>query len=300
MNLQDQPETLDVGPDGSIYADQVRRYAEVLRFDVSGEDLRRVDVIPNPVIAEPPLHLPDGRTLLSVVLAGHRRLVIATPGKDPTPFVEGDEESGTPAALLGKDRVAFMTGKEKDRRIAIASLDSGRVLRRLESVPAGTISAMASSPDGRTIYVVDSGKVWSISTEDGTRLEIHAGDGVAVAPDGKSLTIQLAQVGKVEWVRVDLASGSAQPIAVKEAAIFPIATPPGPNAVGPDGRILMAISPNSWFFPPAIFNPKTGTIQRIPIRYDADMFTPGWTPDGKIIAVGHTMESTIWRFRPSR
>jgi hypothetical protein len=303
MNLQHQTETLgmnlDVGPDGSIYVDQSSRPAEVLRFGVSGEDLRRVAIIPNPVIVEPPLHLPDGRTLLSVVMAGHRRLVIATPGKDHTPFVEGDEETGTPATLLGKDRVAFMIGKGKERRIAIASLDNRRILRRLQNVQADGISAMTASPEGKTIYSVEAGTVWSIRVEDGTRSRIHAGDGVAVAPDGKTLTIQLAQVGKAEWVRVDVESGSAQPIAVKEAVIFPLATPPGPNAVGPDGRILMAISvPDFWFFPPAIFDPKTGNIQRVPIRYDADMFTPGWTPDGKIIAVGHTFESTIWRFRP--
>jgi hypothetical protein len=158
---------------------------------------------------------------------------------------------------------------------------------------------MTASPDGKTIYFVESGKVWSIPAEDGTRGEIHDGDGVAVAPDGKSLIIQLARVGKVEWVRVDLESGKGQPIVVKEAAIFPTATPPGPNAVGPDGRILMAIGvPDFWFFPPAIFDPKTGDIQRIPIRYEADMFSPGWTADGKIIAAGHTMESEIWRFRP--
>jgi hypothetical protein len=63
---------------------------------------------------------------------------------------------------------------------------------------------------------------------------------------------------------------------------------------------MAILPPDSWFYPPAIFNPKTGDVQRIPIRYDADMFTPGWTPDGKIIAVGHTMESAIWRFRPAR
>jgi Tol biopolymer transport system component len=305
MNLQQGSESsyadLDVGPDGSIYTSQVSRSAEILRFGVSGENFRRVDTIPNPILVEPPLHLPDGRTLLTVVMAGNRRLVIAAPGKDSTPFVEGDEETGTPAALLDRDRVAFMIGRDKDRRIAIASLDSGRILRRLQGVQAGGISAMTASPDGKEIYFVESGIVWSIPTEDGTPQKIHVGDGVAAAPDGKSLTIQLARVGKVEWLRVDVGSGRAQPIAVKEAAIFPIATPPGPNAVGPDGRILMAINvTDSWFYPPAIFDPTTGKIQRIPIRYDADMFTPGWSADGKIIAVGHTMESALWRFRPTR
>ena len=301
MNLQRDPEFLDVGPDGTLYADQISRQAEILRFGLSGQDLQRVDFIHNPLITDLPLHLPDGRTLITIVTAGHRRLVMAAPGKDPTPFVEGDEETQGPSVLLGKGQVAFLIGKEKDRRIAIASIDSGRVLRRLQSVQARGISSMTASPDGKTIFFVESGTVWSVPAEDGMQRRIHAGDGVAVAPDGKSLTIQLARVGKVEWMRVDVESGRAQPIAVREAGIFPTATPPGPNAVGPDGRILMAIGvPDWWFYPPAIFDPKTGNIQRIPIRYDADMFTPGWTPDGKIIAVGHTMESTIWRFRPTK
>jgi hypothetical protein len=248
-----------------------------------------------------PLDLPDGRVFISVLMAGRTRLVMAAPGKDPVPFVEGDEETSAPATLLGKDRVAFLIGKGKDRRIAIATLDGGRILRRLKGVQPESISVMTASPDGKTIYYVESGTIWSIRAEDGTPEKIHAGDGVAVARDGKNLFIQLAQVGKVEWLRMDVETRKVQPIAVKEAAISPIATPPGPNALGPDGRILLAISvPDAWFYLPAIFNPNTGSIQRIPIRYDADMFTPGWSADGRIIAVAHTIESTIWRFRPAR
>jgi hypothetical protein len=201
--------------------------------------------------------------------------------------------------MLGKDRVALLIGKGKDRRIAVATLDDGRILRRLQGVQPENISVMTASPDGRTIYFVEAGRVRSIPAEDGAPEDIHAGDGVAVARDGKSLFIQLAQVGKVEWLRLDMLSRKAQPIVVKEAAVSPIATPPGPNAVGPDGRILLGISvPDSWFFPPAIFNPMIGSIQRVPVRYDADMFSPGWSADGRIIAVGHTIESTIWRFSP--
>ena len=70
-----------------------------------------------------------------------------------------------------------------------------------------------------------------------------------------------------------------------------------PNAVGKDGRILVALaSPASWFGPVGLIEPKTGRVQVIRLGYDADM-NGGWSPDGKLVVVAKALRVGLWRFR---
>ena len=301
LRLQQRPSTLDMGPDGSIYVDQNSRPVDILRFSTSGAGLERITAFPNVnMTIWPLLHLPDGRTLAPATVGGRRRMLVSAPGKDAVPFVETDEETGGPANLVGKDRVALMIGRGEDRRIAIASVGDGRILRQLKGVRAATITNMAASPDGNTLYFRDAGTVWSIPVVDGQPVKIHIGDGFAVSPDGKSLIVQLWDSENVRFVRVSLEGGPDEPILAQPGTRF-VQLPLGPSSVAPDGRILLPISVNdSWFWPPAIFNPATGTVQRIPVTYTGDLFFPSWTSDGKIIAAGYPYMSSIWRFRPSQ
>ncbi len=288
---------VDVGPDGSLYVGQGSRPVEVFRFSTSGAGLERINTFPNATCCQPILHLPDASTLMTATVGGRNRLLLGVPGKDTVPFVDTDEETSTPAALLGNDRVSFLIGKGTERRIAIASVKDRRILGRLQSVKAATITAMAASPDGSTVYFVDSGTVWSVATRDEQPRKIHSGDGVAITPDGKDLIIKLVETETVRWIKVSVDNGTEQPIAVKGEVRF---TPnvPGSGTVGRDGRLVVPIAvSDSWFYPPAIFDPNTGSVQRIPVPDTADYFFPAWTSDGKIIVDAHSLVSSIWRFR---
>ena len=94
-------------------------------------------------------------------------------------------------------------------------------------------------------------------------------------------------------------SESEQPIPLKGDWRFTQA-PVGPGAVGRDGRIVLPISvKDSWFWAPAVFNPDTGEVQRIPVPFQADPPAPAWTSDGKIITATFGLNSSLWRFRPA-
>src|SRR5438093_3253454 len=124
-----------------------------------------------------------------------------------------------------------MIGSGDTRRIAIASLRDGRIIKRLEDVKAATIRSIIASRDGKTFYFVDSGDVWSIPVDGGSPQKIHNGDGVAITPDGNNLIIQLIEAERIRWLKVTLDGRNEQPIPVKGDAHFTFA-PIGPGAVG--------------------------------------------------------------------
>jgi hypothetical protein len=95
------------------------------------------------------------------------------------------------------DRVAFVIGSGDARRIAIASLRDGRIIRRLQDLKAATIRAIVASRDGKTFYFVDSGTIWSIPVDGGSPQKIHSGDSVAITPDGNNLIVQLIEAEKI-------------------------------------------------------------------------------------------------------
>jgi hypothetical protein len=270
-----------------------------LRFNASGTELERISGIPDVTVMGHALYLEDGRTLVPAVVGGRRRMLMVSPGKDAVPFIDTDEETAPPTTLVGKDRVAFAIGTGSASRIAIASVQDGRIIRQLENIrPDPTRRTIACSPDGTTLYYIDSGAVWSVSIEQGQPRKIHAGDGVAITPDGKNLIISFLEE-PVRWSILSLETGQERAIDVGgDLRLTPI--PPAPGSVAPDGRIVLPIAvSDSWFYAPALFDPAMGSVQRIPVSYLGDFFGLGWTPDGKIVAAGFPFQSAIWRFTPS-
>lgn len=72
-----------------------------------------------------------------------------------------------------------------------------------------------------------------------------------------------------------------------------------PSAIAADGRIAVRVGwKDSWFWPAAVLDPRTGEVTPISKSIDLDMMSPGWTPDGRIVALGLPTQSTMWRFRP--
>jgi serine/threonine protein kinase len=73
------------------------------------------------------------------------------------------------------------------------------------------------------------------------------------------------------------------------------------SIAAPDGRIIHRIaSADSWFWPAAVINPRTGSVEVVPPGFNIDMNTPGWTRDGRIVMQALFMRSILWQFKPSR
>lgn len=183
--------------------------------------------------------------------------------------------------------------------VAVASITDGRIVRRLGGIPGSEVTNLAASPDGKTLYYVADRTVWAIGASGGHPHPTGPGDAVAPDPNGKDLIVQLTEKQGVRLLRVPVAGGAEEPIPVLGA--LRIATPSiSPNAVGKDGRVLVAVaSPDSWFYRAGILDPRIGKLTIIPINFAGDLLGSGWLEDGRILASGWPFKSTLWRFRPA-
>src|SRR5262249_7141380 len=146
-----------------------------------------------------------GQILLTKIIGGKRRLLISKLARDEAiPFLQTKEETSAPSALLKNGEFAFVIGSGIGRKIAVGSLQDGRIIRRLTKVDAGSLQTLAASPDGQTLYYVTDNKVWSVPAVDGEPRMVHDGDAVAVDPNGKYLLVELTERGGVRLIRVPL------------------------------------------------------------------------------------------------
>ncbi len=286
---------LDVGTDGSLYADQWERPNEVVRLTPSDGT---VEVIAESadVLALP---LPDQRIAFASRTSGRDRLLVAGTGKEPAPLVETQEETAMPAALVGRNQVAFMIGQRPNQTIAVASISDGRVIRRLNGPKGSAIRSIAALPDGTTIYYTAAGSVWAIPLNDGQPRKLCSGDFVTVDAFRQELIVRLDERESVRLVRVPLAGGPERPVRVEgDARLVSGHNPLGPTAVARDGRILVQVQVgSSWFWPAGVLDPNTGRVSILKIGYPADMPAPGWTAEGKVVVVAKPFRSSLWRFR---
>ncbi len=299
ITLTGFPYFLDAGADGSIFADQVERPWEVLHFPVSGGTPERVGITENsPSEYMSPVELPDGRILLPSLRSGRAQMLAGKPGQNALPLADTREETSPPAVLVGNDRVALVLGSGPEKTLALVSVSDGRIVRRLAGTKGAAIDALSASPDGKTLYYSSGGTIWSIPCGDGTPLKVHAGDGVAVDPSGKSLVISLNERARVRLIRYPLPDGPELAIPLKgDMGIAP--TGLGTNAIRKDGKILLSIVPvGSWFFQLGVLDSATGNVTRIPVNFRGDIHLCGWSRDGNVLCSGLFFEAHLWRFRP--
>ena len=209
ITLTARPLAIDVGPDGSLYVDQIEQPVEVFRLAPGADSLERWPV-GSFIRGNYLITLPDGRVLLNARTGGLDRIMITSPGIDPVPFFQTQEETRSPFCLVGRDTVAFLMGSSPATTLALTSSSDGRIIRRLSDVKADAIVALAGSPDGKTIYYVESGTVLALPAEGGQPQKVCAGDGVAVDPAGEYLVVSLNQPEGVRLVRVSLAGGQEE------------------------------------------------------------------------------------------
>ena len=206
----------------------------------------------------------------------------------------------------GDKLVGFLIGAGASRTIAVASIEDGRILRRLQGTKGLPIQSMSATPDGAMIYYTASGSVWKVAASDGEPQKLGPGEHVAFDPRNSGLVV--ARDGGL--FRQPTSGGPQQ-------AIFqPTAPPPGSaaassvlriaptqlasNAVARDGRIaLSVVARDNWFYQAAILDPATGKLTRVPLDYEGDIIPPAWASDGRLLANGYPLKSALWRFRPS-
>jgi hypothetical protein len=152
---------------------------------------------------------------------------------------------------------------------SIASLTEGRIVSRLPR-PATNVTALAGSPDGKTLFYAESGVIWAMSSDGGEPRKVHEGNQVAVDPTGQSLIVEVTAREAVRLVRVPIAGGAEEPMSW--SSNLRLISQLSPSAVGPDGRIAVrVVSNDSWFWPAPILDPRSGALTQIPGVQDLDM-----------------------------
>ncbi len=282
---------LDAGPDGALYMDQTLQQAEALRFAGSGG---RPERLLRPIALGPVLERPDGSLLFSAIFAGRTRAAMGRPGGDWAPVSETHEEADVSITMAGDHAAAFPLGPQGKRVIAIVSLPDGRIVRRLE-VPGGWVDGLASSPDGRRMFYVSRQKVWSMPAEGGAPVRI--GDGDSVAAGSTEAVLKLNADDGFHLLRVPLPGGEPVKLALSPGAAL-TSSNLNPAAVGRDGRLIIQVNePHVWFYRMATVDLKTGRLDVVPVDYEGDVMFPGWTADGKIVAMGLQYSFGLWRMR---
>jgi predicted Ser/Thr protein kinase len=287
------PVAMDAARDGSLYLDLLLTTSVILRVPATGgagEEFALPNADNYTMVA------PGGEVLLTLTSWGTRRLAAVRPGSSPRVLVETTEDTALPATIFGGN-AAFVIGSGDQRRIAIASLRDGRVLRRFS---ARSEMGMAASPDGNTLYYAFDGVIWAQPVAGGEPKRITEGIDVTLDPKGEYLYVKRARKGVMGMMRIPVAGGDEEelPVPAKYHVAYPGLSP---AAVDARGRILVPVVSNNFFYyQTAILDPASKSFTLVPMLIDGDAGPAGWAPDGRILARGKRYLSSLWRYQRSR
>ena len=221
-----------------------------------------------------PVETADGRFLLDTEFSGRGRVLIAKPGEDYVPLLGTNDETSSPATALGDNEVAFVLGSGSGATVVIVSTAAGRVIRWLQGTKGRHITALAASPDSKTIYFGADGWIWAIPTVDGLPRKIAAGENVGVDPNGRDLVLTKNVITNPSLTRVLLDGTKTQDAHLdKNQSMAPV--PTGAHAINRQGKMLNTVSPSdSWFYRVAVLDLGTGQINPIKVTYPGDTLSP--------------------------
>jgi len=287
------PVSMDAARDGSLYLDLFRDQFVLLRVNPLGGAGEEFGLPTSDFLT---MVSRSGDVLLIQTGWGRQRLAAVRPGGEPQVLVETNEDTSLPATTFGGN-VAFVIGTGDQRRIALASLNDGRVIRRFST---RSEKGMAASPDGRTLYYSFSGAIWAQSVGGGEPKRITEGLDVTLDPNGQYLYVKRAVKGLMGIVRIPAAGGDAEELPIPPE--YHLANPGlSPAAVDSRGRILVSvISKQSFYYQTAIVDPASQSFTLVPIAIDGDAAMAGWAPDGRILVRGHRYLFSLWRYQRSK
>ncbi|HMF08299.1 MAG TPA: protein kinase [Thermoanaerobaculia bacterium] len=292
--------SLDAAADGSVYVGTLDNPAELLRFPPSGGVAERITTIAGNLLASP-LQLPDSGILIPSQMLGRRRLLVSGIDGRLRPFLDLAEQAMPPATLVGDGLIAFLSGRPgQPSIITVATVPDGRIVRRIESTRGAMPQSLVASPDGKQLFYVDAGTLFSVAVEGGPVQKLGPATSVAVDPHGPtpSLITQVVERDGIKLYRSFIGGGGQLPI-LHSGSLRLAGTPLSGAAVGPDGRIAVTVtSPDSWFRSAALLDPTTASLERVPLLFDGDVSFSGWTREGSLLALGISLRTSLWRFQP--
>ena len=295
-----KPWGLDAGADGGLYVSTMDAPAELLRFPANGGG-----GVPDQLVTmagnllASPVELGGAGFLIPNQVLGRRRLLISAPDGQVRPFLDSSEQATPPATLVGNDRVAFLSGPVgQPPMLTVATMGEGRIVKRFEATRGIAPQSLVASPDGKTLYYVNAGSLFSLDLDGGVPKRMRAANGVAVdpRPSDPALIVQVNEKDGVKLLRMPL-SGASE-LSILFASPLRIAPLPiSGTAVGPDGRIAVTVtSPDSLFRGVGLLDPVHASLERLPLVFDGDVQSPSWSRDGSLLAVGLSIRSSLWRF----
>lgn len=226
--------------------------------------------------------------------------MVAAFGGVPAPFVQTEEETAGPTALPGRDRVALALGSPDARVLAVVGIADGRVASRLPGPRPEAIGNLSGSADGKTLFFIMDGAAWTMPVEGGAPRRLAAANGLSVDPAGRHLLTSLHRPDGVQLVRVSLTGAADEPLRLPEGPLRVSATPLTGGGIAADGRIAIRVTrADSWFWYPAILNPSAGTLTVPPFELDRDITQAQWDAQGRLVAIAHRTQASLWRFRPA-
>jgi len=297
---------LDIAPDGSIYLDQGESPLNWLHFPLTGGQPERIVQFPfvssTGYVAAGTFigSMPDGSAVLPIPAGDSTSLrVIGKKGKGGGSLAGGLEPTAPPIAIAGTDQVACLIGGDTNRAIALINTTNRSIAQRIP-FNKGTVTSLASSPDGNILYCAADGEIWQIPVSTGIPKHIRSGKFVAADRDGRYLIVQTVEAAGSRLYRVPLDGGKEKEILLNGP--FGLNVQCGINSQALRGnRLLVSLAvPNSWFYAPGWVDITTGLMTRIQLDYVGDIQYLGWTDDGQVVAAGQDFRSTLWKFQPQR
>jgi hypothetical protein len=300
LTVTTRPVSISTGPDASHYVCLSESTQEVLRFPATGGVPERLGAARGALTS--PATLPDGRVLLPGLVAGRRRLLLRSASGEMRPLVDTSDQTAPPVATLGGSRAVFLAGPPgAPPSLVLASIEEGRILRRLPGTEGAAPQDLAASFDGRTVYYPDRGTLWAIDVDgDAPPRKFVPGHGVAAFPDGIELLVQRNGMNGVSLYRVPVTGGNELRIPLHgDLRLAPV--PLSGRAVGTDGRVVVTVAArNSWRWGPAFLDPVTGVVEAIPVVFAGDVQSTGWSGGESLVGLGVSLRTELWRFREHR
>jgi hypothetical protein len=233
-----------------------------------------------------------------MTVAGSTRLVAFAKGKDAVPLMQTAEETSLPATRIGAADIAFLIGSQPRRTIAIGSIGTGRISKRIP-FDKGEIQSLAATRDGRWLFASAGGAVWKIPLEGGEPVKFHAGDSMLMEPSGDSLLVQLVEPSRVRLLRVSLRGDADREIPIQGPLRLP-GYPLSSDMMSKDGRLFTpVVTDSAWCYPPGVLDLATGRLTEIATDFAGDYHGMAQMPDGRVMAWALPARRDLWKMSPA-